>query len=330
VDIWEIDQEDEALVRRHWEIARDAEAHRPYDFSPPWEQAWVSLSQVRDDVDIVLLGAFEDEVMQGAVRLNLSLHDNTHMASVDYHTHPDRQRRGIGRAMAERSYDVARARGRTLMVTEAFAPVDGTSPGLLFAEAMGFTTAIVDGMKVVDLVETEPLWDDLLARTTPRHGDYRILTWLDRVPDELVASYCRLNETFFSEAPMGDLDIKPEVWDEDRVRQREERNLKQRRHDVSAGAVAKDGTMVGVTEVSVSDASPGRGMQSGTIVAREHRGHALGLAIKLANHRQLREHFPECRLLLTGNADVNAPMNAVNEALGYREVERCLEMQRPI
>jgi hypothetical protein len=30
------------------------------------------------------------------------------------------------------------------------------------------------------------------------------------------------------------------------------------------------------------------------------------------------------------NADVNAPMNAVNVALGYREVERCIEMQREI
>jgi hypothetical protein len=27
---------------------------------------------------------------------------------------------------------------------------------------------------------------------------------------------------------------------------------------------------------------------------------------------------------------VNAPMNAVNDALGYREVERCVEMQKDI
>ena len=76
--------------------------------------------------------------------------------------------------------------------------------------------------------------------------------------------------------------------------------------------------------------APHWGFQSGTIVAPEHRGRRLGLAVKVANHRRLREHFPECRVLVTGNADVNAPMNAVNEALGYREVERCLEMQRAI
>ena len=32
----------------------------------------------------------------------------------------------------------------------------------------------------------------------------------------------------------------------------------------------------------------------------------------------------------TLNADVNAPMNAVNEALGYREIERCVEMQKDV
>ena len=62
----------------------------------------------------------------------------------------------------------------------------------------------------------------------------------------------------------------------------------------------------------------------------DHRGHALGVAIKVANHQQLREHFPRCRRLITGNADVNVAMNAVNDALGYEEVERCLEMQREL
>lgn len=330
MDIREIDQRNQAQVKQHWEIGRDAEAHRPYDFYTPWEQAWRTFTLARDDLETVLLGAFEDGVMQGSARIGLNLHDNTHMATVGYHTQPGRQRQGIGRALAERSVDVARSRGRRLLVTEAFAPVDDTSPGLLFAESMGFTIAMADGMKLVDLVDTESSWDDLVAQTTPRHQDYRIVTWRDHVPDELVPSYCWLNESFFSEAPMGELDIKPEVWDADRVLKREERNAHQRRHDVSAAAVTGDGTMVGLTEVSISEAAPRRGLQSGTIVSREHRGHALGLAVKLANHRQLREHFPACRVLLTGNAHVNAPMNAVNDALGYREVERCLEMQRPL
>jgi GNAT superfamily N-acetyltransferase len=242
--------------------------------------------------------------------------------------HPDRQRQGIGRALAETSYDLAARRGRRVMQTETYAPVADSSSGLLFAEALGFQAALVDGMKLVDLPATEHLWDALAQRAAPLHADYRIRTWIDVVPDELLAGYCRLNEQFFEQAPMGELDVEAEVWDADRVRTRERHNARVGRHDLYAGAVAADGTLIGITDVAVNDHTPHWGFQSGTLVAPEHRGHRLGLAIKVANHRQVRRHFPDCRVLLTGNADVNAPMNAVNEALGYREVERCIELQR--
>jgi len=330
VDIREIDPRDQALVRRFWEIGKAAEADRPYDFYPAWESAWVSYSQGRDDCDMVLLGAFVDGVLWGTARVDLGRYDNLHLASAIYYTHPERQRRGIGRALAEASYDVARRGGRQILFTEAYTPLGDTSPGLLFGKALGFTKALEDGMKVVDLVETEPTWEAIEARIAASHADYRVVTWRDNVPEEYVDDYCRLGEMFLDEAPTGELEVEPEKWDHDRVRAREQRNARESRHDCSAGVLAPDGSMVALTEVIVSDYTPWRGVQSGTLVAPDHRGHRLGLAVKLANHRQLREHFPQCRVLLTGNADVNAPMNAVNETLGYREVERCVEMQRDL
>ena len=69
VDIREIDQADEALVHRHWEIGRDAEAaYRPYDFYPPWETAWMTYQAGREDLRFVLLGAFDGDTMVGAAR----------------------------------------------------------------------------------------------------------------------------------------------------------------------------------------------------------------------------------------------------------------------
>jgi GNAT superfamily N-acetyltransferase len=331
VEIREIDPRDETLVHRHWEIGKAAEAAtRPFDFYVPWKSAWLTISEGREDLDMVLLGAFEADVMWGAARVDLPRLDNLHSASAVYYVHPDRQRRGVGRALAEASYDVARQRGRRVITTDAFAPVGGSSAGLMFAKAMGFTPALEDNMKVVDLFETESLWSLLAEKAAPRHQDYRIVTWQDRVPDEYLPGYCRLNEMFFDEAPMGELEVEPERWDVDRVRSRDERNARHGRRDLSAGAVAPDGSLVALTEIAVSEHAPNRGFQSGTLVDPAHRGHALGVAIKVANHRQLRDHLPECRVLLTGNADVNAPMNAVNESLGYREVERCVELQRDL
>ena len=113
------------------------------------------------------------------------------------------------------------------------------------------------------------------------------------------------------------------------MEEREARNARTGRHDVARARSPRrhdgrahrgDGQRAGTV----------RGFQSGTLVDPAHRGHRLGLAIKLANHRRVRARTPTCRLLLTGNAGVNAPMNAVNDALGYREIERCVEMQKDV
>ena len=331
MDIREIDQTDEALVHRHWEIGRLAEAaSRPYDFYPPWETAWLTYQAGREDFRFVILGAFDGDAMVGAARTDVSLLDNLHSAYSSVHVDPAHQRRGVGRALDEVCVDVARSNGRRLLMTEAFAPPSDDSAGLLFARAMGYVAGLEDGMKVVDLQETEPTWDALEERAASRQGDYRVITWKDHVPDELVDDYCSLNEAFFDEAPIGDMEIEPERWDRTRVEQQESRNARTGRHVLAAAGLAPDGTMVAMTEVMVNERITVRGFQSGTLVARNHRGHHLGLAVKLANHRQIRAAYPELRLLLTGNAGVNAPMNAVNDALGYREIERCVEMQKDV
>jgi GNAT superfamily N-acetyltransferase len=331
VEIRELDPRDQALVHRHWEIGKIAEsAARPYDFYVPWETAWLTYAGGREDMDMVLLAAFEDDELWGAARIDHSLHDNLHSASGAFFVHPERQRRGIGRALLRAGEAVARRRGRRVLMTEAFAPPDKDSPGLLFARAVGFRDAIEDRIKVVDLVDTEPTWAGLERRTAPRHQDYRIVTWRHVVPQRLVEDYCRLTEMFLAEAPMGELDVEPEKWDAARVAQQAERNRRTGRRVLAAGAVAPDGALVGLTEVILNERAAWRGFQSGTLVDPRHRGHALGLAMKLANHRQVRAVFPDCRVLMTGNAGVNVAMSAVNEALGYREVERCVELQKDI
>lgn len=323
-----LDPQDEGLVRRHWETGRAADAGRPYDLYWPWESAWVTHSEGRTGTRSVLLGAFEGEAMWGAGQVDLPLLDNTHAVFTEFYVHPDRQRQGVGRALVNAGWEVVREEGRRVMMAEVFAPPEEPSAGLLFAEALGFAVAIEEGLKVLDLPETEDLWDGLAERSAPYHQDYRLVTAYEHVPEELVAGYCRLNAVFVGEAPMGELDIEPEVWDEDRVRDREERNARSGRHPVMTLAVTAAGEVVGMTELQLNDNAAWRGMQGGTIVLPEHRGHRLGLAMKVQNQRAVRERFPEVRLVFTGNAGVNAPMNAVNDALGYRAYERCVEVQK--
>jgi GNAT superfamily N-acetyltransferase len=220
--------------------------------------------------------------------------------------------------------------GRRTLVVEAFSPLDAEGPGLAFAQHRGYRPALEDRIKVVDLIGTEPLWDALESEVRGRCVGYTLVEWTDRVPDEHITGYCRINEAFLAQMPLGELDLEPEVWTAERVRTRNEESRRGGRRELAVAALSPDGEMVGLTEVVLNEHAPHRGFQSGTLVLPEHRGRGLGLLMKLRNHRRLRAEHPACAVLMTGNAGVNVAMNAVNERLGYREVERCLELQKDV
>lgn len=59
----------------------------------------------------------------------------------------------------------------------------------------------------------------------------------------------------------------------------------------------------------------------------DHRGHRLGLAVKVANLRQL---GPSHSCVTTWNAAANRPMIAINEALGFQVIEQGAGYQKLI
>ncbi|MGH3509642.1 MAG: GNAT family N-acetyltransferase [Nocardioidaceae bacterium] len=332
MEIREIGVGDEPAVRRHWEIGKQVmEYRRPWNWYWAWESAWATIQLKSREFERTLLAAFDGGRMEGTAWIGYPLLDNKHSAFLDVMVPPDGRLRGVGSALCAHAEGLVSGRGRRTVMAEVIVGIDEVdSPGMAFAEHRGYTMGVSDGMKVVDLFETEPTWAGLVAETEPHHASYRLVTWLDRMPDELVEGYCALQEAFNTQAPMGELDVEPEVWDLDRVRGREEIGRKAGAHEVATAAVAADGSMAGVTEVYISDFTPQRGQQSGTIVTPAHRGHRLGLAVKLANHQAVRARFPDCQRLITGNADVNEHMNAVNDALGFRLVEHCHELQKKL
>jgi GNAT superfamily N-acetyltransferase len=154
------------------------------------------------------------------------------------------------------------------------------------------------------------------------------MQWVDRVPDSDVDDLVALMVAMSTDSPHGDLVTEPEVWDAARYRAKEESAADRGRQRI--GTAARDdatGRLVGFSDIGVSLVRPEVGYQWDTIVRAEHRGHRLGLLMKAANLRALREHSPATRYVNTWNADSNAPMVAVNEALGYQPVEILEEWQ---
>jgi hypothetical protein len=79
--------------------------------------------------------------------------------------------------------------------------------------------------------------------------------------------------------------------------------------------------VVAYTDLVLPSGAPTKTWQWGTLVDRAHRGHRLGMAVKVANLRELQRAHPERETVATGNDATNAHMVGINEELGFRVVE---------
>jgi GNAT superfamily N-acetyltransferase len=330
VEIRDLDRQDEAQIRAVWEVVRDSVAQRPYNTWLAWAAARAYLVEPPDDSEVATLCAWHGDRVVAVALMSAPRHDNLHRSFVSIHVHPDQRRQGIGSRLVEESLRQSREWGRAVLGSEAYAPVDAESPGSSFAARHGFAVALEDGMKIADLQTTQDRWPALAAEAAAYHQDYRLVTTWDPIPDNLVEAYCTLNAQFFSLAPTGDSDVEDEVWDVARVRERERRGALVGRRDLYTLAFAATGEPAGMTELFINENAAHRVFQGGTLVLPAHQGHRLGIATKAASYLALMERFPDAEWIVTGNADVNAPMNAVNERFGFRIVERCLEVERTV
>lgn len=112
--------------------------------------------------------------------------------------------------------------------------------------------------------------------------------------------------------------VEPEVWDDDRIRQFEGAAMRagQQFYAVAARHDAT-GDLAALTQLRTDPDNPGWGFQAITAVLREHRGHRLGLLLKIAMLDLLAEQGAGVERIITGNAGGNEHMIAINEQLGF-------------
>jgi GNAT superfamily N-acetyltransferase len=249
--------------------------------------------------------------------------ENQHSASLDVRVQAEHRRHGVGSALVAEVERTMRGDGRSVLngIFEVpTAMLDADLAGT-FARRMGFVITQIGNRRHLTLPLDPGRRARLETEVRPARAGYHTFTFMAPWPAKYLADQCELYRRMSTDAPSGDEGHEEEIWDEARVEEFDhvlvESDMKKL---VAVTEHIESGRLVAFSEVVLPRDHPQEGWQWATLVLREHRGHRLGLAVKLANLDALASHFPDVEVISTGNAQQNEPMIAVNDMLGFEVV----------
>lgn len=278
-----------------------------------------------------------DGLPVGRLVVTIPLDEEATTANLDVAVVPGGRGRGIGSALLARGEELAADGGRvSVSVYSEFSLTGGMPTGPLvaaasgshglpaddlnvrFALAHGYELGQVEVMSVLDL----PLADELESRLRSEalsHSDgYRIVQWFRHTPDELLEAFAAIRARMVLDVPHEGIVLEPEHWNAERVRDDDQRMIDRSEPLLTTVALHEGtGEIVAYTTLAVPSGST-KAEQHDTLVTAPHRGHRLGLLVKLATLPRLAQYAPGVRRILTWNAGENSHMLAINTAMGFQ------------
>lgn len=299
------------------------------DYYPEQE---IALRQPSKFESTQLLVAKVDGTIVGCADYDTTVGDNSDTAWVRVHVHPDHQRNGIGTALLVALETIGREEGKQQLHVYASAAVN---EGPALAAPTGFGSVPRDNAETqflltrgfsfeqVERVSRLPLpvpglnslVDDAIDHCS---RDYAVHEWIDICPEgwreDLAVLYTRMS----TDAPSAELSPPEDVWTAERVVEYETRFIQGTITTLFAAIEhLATGALIGFTSLAVAQ-EPSRAVsQLDTIVLHEHRGHRLGMLLKVANLAHLERIAPGRPSVITFNAEENTHMLRVNEAVGF-------------
>ena len=261
-------------------------------------------------------------------------HPDDDIASVIVQVLPEYRNRGLGSALYERVEESARTTGKTVFQTNFLSMPDEPGPrispaveaGSVATEAPGSRFALKRGYVLQLILRYSrmalPVDPAKLAayrrEAEAASRDYRVVRWEGRTPERWLDAMALMRSRMETDAPHGDLDMGNQVWDAQRVRDLDDIDERSgRRMLVAAAEHTLTGELVAYTELGLPQVDDRPVEQRDTIVLAEHRGHRLGMLLKVDNVETLESSYPGRPSITTINAEGNTYMLAVNDAVGF-------------
>jgi GNAT superfamily N-acetyltransferase len=299
-----------------------ADGIRRPPMSPRTFRAWLRYGWTEDPSEAWLARDDAGEVC-GWCLLTLPERENRHLADISLVVAPSRRRAGFGTALLSHAAGRARQAGRTLLTGHS----DEASAGTAFARSLGAAHRLTGTFSVLRIGAIPPgHLAALRGMAAAAAAGYALVPWEGVTADHrLVQVAGLLGIEGEAPRPAGQ---EPQGWDAARVRAADERLADQgwRFYSVAARA-ERGGPLVAITQLGVDPLDVTWGSQSLTAVAGPHRGHRLGLLVKVAMLELLAAHEPQVTQIVTLTAAGNEHMDAINTELGFTVLERQLSWE---
>ena len=298
-----------------------ADGVRRAPMSPRMFQAWLRYGWTEDPPEAWLARDDAGEVC-GWYLLTIPERENRHLASITLVIAPARRRAGLGTALLRHAADRARQNGRTLLTGHSHED----SAGAAFARSLGARhrlTGVYWALRPRFLPAGHLA--ALREKAAPAAAGYSLVSWEGPTAEDRLVQVAALFDVE-ADAPRA-AGQDPPGWDAARVRAEDERIAAQgRRFYTVAAREYRTGRLVAITQLGV-DPLDGSAFQELTAVAGPHRGHRLGLLVKVAMLQLLAAHEPQLTQIVTRTAEGNEHMDAINTELGFTVLERQLSWE---
>jgi GNAT superfamily N-acetyltransferase len=318
-----LDPFDDEQLRAFYDVSWRAEMEDGRPWNGHWTYEELTAELREPNRDRLMLGhcAYDGDTLVGAGVVNLGLLDNTDKGWVFAMVDPPHRRRGAGTALVEDMVDRVRADGRTEVLSSASyaGPESDDAPAVRFATRLGFRIANTEITRNLPLPVDPARLDAVEAEGAERREGYTVQTHVGAVPDDLLPSYCGLVNQLILDAPHGDLTFEESRLTPEIARENMAKNRALGR-TVYYSLAVRDGEAVAQSDLAVQPGDSGMALQWATLVHRDHRGHRLGAAVKVANLRTIQRDRPDVTVVQTENAETNAFMVSINERLGFEVV----------
>ncbi len=260
--------------------------------------------------------AHDEGRLVGFAALTLNLFQNLDGAKILGAVHPDRQRHGVGRALLR---EAEGATDRPRLRASAWAGTAGEHA----LPHVGYTRSGAHEVRRLDLRAPHLL--ELVDSAAEASADYVLERFRGACPEELLTDMQVLREAINDAPDPGEFEAFPPTrirgYEDSLDRRRQTPYIIVARHRATAAPA-------GITMVCVHELRPAVAAQEDTSVLAPHRGRRLGLRMKLAMLDWLRAERPDVQYVDTWNAPDNAPMIAINDALGSRKVAESMTFRK--